>query len=135
MELADMPKPTIIYQSRVYRSDLHENRSIAYVFGDNEHRTGFGGQAKEMRGEPNAIGIATLREPGYPWSDDNYEHNCSVIDADLMKLWNWGPTIIVFPSDGIGTGLALLREEAPRTFEYLNTKLLEMFGIKNGGVK
>jgi hypothetical protein len=30
-----------------------------YVFGDNGRRIGFGGQAKEMRGEPNAIGVAT----------------------------------------------------------------------------
>jgi hypothetical protein len=33
------------------------------VFGDNGRRIGFGGQAKEMRGEPNAIGVATNWEP------------------------------------------------------------------------
>lgn len=41
----------------IKRQDLKSNPNTQYLFGDNLKRSGFGGQAKEMRGEPNAIGI------------------------------------------------------------------------------
>ena len=53
----------IIYQKFIYRSDLKANPSVLYLFGDNLQRVGLGGQAKEMRGEPNAVGIATKKAP------------------------------------------------------------------------
>jgi hypothetical protein len=51
----------------IYRRDLRANPESLYLFGDNTKRVGIGGQAREMRGEPNAVGIATKNAPGsYP---------------------------------------------------------------------
>ena len=36
----------IIFQKMIYREDLIRNRSVIYVFGDNDLRIGKGGQAK-----------------------------------------------------------------------------------------
>lgn len=33
----------IIFQKRIYRIDLTRNPHIHYLFGDNEHRSGYGG--------------------------------------------------------------------------------------------
>jgi hypothetical protein len=49
----------IIYQKFIRRQDLRNNRDKFYVFGDNMQRIGYGGQARDMRGEPNAIGAVT----------------------------------------------------------------------------
>lgn len=111
---------TLLLQYRIYRADLRANPGVLYVFGDNEFRTGFGGQAGEMRGEPNAVGIATLKAPGQFWSDDQFAGNRYIIDA----LRN-GETI-VFPLDGVGTGLARLEQSAPETFKHLQRRIAEL---------
>lgn len=123
----------IIYQSRVYRPDLEANPTVLYVFGDNVMRAGLGGQAKEMRGEPNAFGVATLEAPGVPWTDEGFTGNCQAIDTDLRNLYYRRDQFeaVVFPIDGIGTGLSLLNTEAPRTFAYLNDLLKNLFNIRN----
>lgn len=115
----------LILQSRIYRADLKANPAALYVFGDNEERWGLGGQAREMRGEPNAHGVATLKAPGVFWTDDEFTRQCAVIDVDMLlpfKRLRDGVTI-VFPLDGIGTGLADLAARAPRTFAYLQTQI------------
>lgn len=118
----------VILQSRIYRADLKANPGIAYVFGDNEERWGLGGQAAEMRGEPNAVGVATLKAPGVFWSDGNY----ATIYRDMapLVLALRDGHLIVFPLDGIGTGLADLERRAPHTFAYLQTQvdLLKQIG-------
>ena len=70
--------PQVIYQHRIYRSDLVENRECFYVFGDNLRREGLGGQAGEMRGEPNAIGVATKHAPGM--DDDDFWTHQEIVD-------------------------------------------------------
>jgi len=52
------------------------------------------------------------------------------INSDINKIKNDG-RIIVFPKDGLGTGLAKLKEHAPRTYDYLKQRLLEEFGFDN----
>jgi len=128
---------TIDYQKFIMRKDLKNNPDKIYVFGDNDHRSGYGGQAKEMRGESNAIGIRVKKSPSMSsnafYTDDEYSNNIKKISDDLITLYNASHyKIIVFPSNGIGTGYAMLSKTAPRTFLFLNTKLYEMFGIHNG---
>ena len=127
----------IIYQKVIKRSDLQANPGLLYVFGDNHFRKGLGGQAKEMRGEPNAFGVRTKKTPWDCFEDNIADLNQfkSGIDVDLGELKragsyydNYWPRIVVFPTDGIGTGLAKL---PPNFLEYLNKKLLEV-GIING---
>ena len=109
----------IYFQHRIYRSDLRNNPNHLFVFGDNLARVGLGGQAKEMRGEPNAIGVATKRSPYEYLYDKDYDewfnkefHTIRYIE-DLAECG----TMLVYPSDGIGTGLAKLDQTAPKIYE------------------
>lgn len=122
----------LILQSRIYRADLKANPDVLYVFGDNEIRRGYGGQAAEMRNEPNAIGVATLAAPGAFWTDANADHQNAVIDADMAPLFDalrQGRTVI-FPLDGIGTGLADLARRSPITFKHLQARVAELKAIR-----
>jgi len=126
----------INYQPYIKRSDLQINKGFIFVFGDNDQRSGFGGQAKEMRGEPNAIGIRVKKRPsldtGSFYTDDEYADNIKKITEDLNHLEIISKNkIIVFPSSGIGTGFANLKISAPRTFDYLTSQLKQKFDIHN----
>lgn len=115
----------IITQKFIFRSDLQANTSVLYLFGDNLVRTGYGGQAKEMRDEPNAVGIATKRAPGRRdqdyFSDDTIEANKDLLDADFMPAYVHVAMrgLLVIPADGLGTGLSELPTRAPLTNQYL----------------
>lgn len=116
----------IIYQRLIYREDLRANPDVLYVFGDNVERKGFAGQAKEMRGEPNAIGVATKWAPysddSAYFSDDQYDQIVSIIDNDLGKariLSDYSFGTIIVPLDGIGTGLSQLPTRAPQIYKYI----------------
>jgi len=118
----------LILQSRIYRADLKANPGVLYVFGDNERRYGLGGQAAEMRNEPNAVGVATLHAPGVFWTDENAAIQCAVISDDMAPLFDalrTGRTVI-FPLDGIGTGLADLARRSPITFNHLQQRVGEL---------
>jgi hypothetical protein len=106
----------LLKQKWITRADLQANPTWWYCFGDNLQRIGRGGQAKEMRGEPNAIGIATKASP-WEYLNDNihfylaaqeFAHVFNQIDTFLA----FGDTV-VFPEDGFGTGLADLATRAP----------------------
>ncbi len=115
----------LIFQKRIYREDLQANPHITYVFGDNEQRTGMGGQAGEMRGEPNAFGIPTKKAPNNLscsfWNDKDYDDKCMVLRLKFFELETklFGKGFVVFPLDGIGTGLSDLPNRAPRIYQYL----------------
>lgn len=131
-----MTKPRIIYQKWIKRDDLRANPDLIYIFGDNANRIGLGGQAAAMRGEPNAIGIATLWAPGDPFSDFEIGAVMRIIDQDISKVEIrmdlFDLDTVVFPMDGIGTGLANMIVHCPQAKEYLDTQLLVRLGIKNG---
>jgi len=119
---------SVVWQERIVRSDLQANPDVIYLFGDNLLQKGLGGQAKEMRGEPNAIGIPTKKAPNNNASafmtDDEYDSNVQAIDQAFAQI-PVGKKIVI-PSAGLGTGLARLEEKAPRTFAYLQQKLSEL---------
>lgn len=126
------------YMEYITRKDVQNSidRNV-FVFGDNDKRIGYGGQAKEMRGEPNAIGIRVKKAPSMDpsafYTDNEYSENIRKINEDLIHLGKMahGKTII-FPVAGIGTGMAKLQITAPRTFEYLTNALSKIFDIDNG---
>jgi hypothetical protein len=123
---------TVIYQKFVFRSDLQANPAALYLFGDNTIRVGYGGQAKEMRDEPNAVGVATKRAPGRQdkdyFSDDTFEENCSIIDTDILPAFVHVALrgTLIIPADGLGTGLSELPQRAPRTNAYLEAWLTRL---------
>lgn len=98
-----------------------------FVFGDNMHHAGLGGQAKEMRGERNTVGIPTKWRPstkeGSFFADDDLDRVRAEIDEAfgrlIMHIATGGG--VVWPIDGIGTGLAELPKRAPLIWEYIET--------------
>lgn len=115
----------------ITRKHVRAHPDKIFLFGDNLRRTGYGGQAKAMRGEPNAIGVPTKKkstnDPEAFFTDDELEQNKAAIDRALEQLADCKDgTVIVIPSAGLGTGLADLLSRAPKTFEYLEIRLAEL---------
>lgn len=112
----------------ITRQMLRNEPDKIFLFGDNLLRSGLGGQAAEMRGEPNAIGIPTKRAPNMRpesfFSDDDYINNIKSIDDAIGSIPP--DKIIVMPQDGLGTGRAKLQQKAPKTYAYLQNKLNEL---------
>ena len=122
-------KPSIEYMDFINRETVKANPDKIFVFGDNDIREGLGGQAKEMRGESNAIGIVTKKSPQTTddayYTDDEFDLNKTKINIDIKNVMGEikkGKTV-VFPSNGIGTGLAKLKEKAPKTFKFLQASI------------
>lgn len=123
----------IIYQYRIARADLVANAGFVYVFGDNVARYGYAGQAADCRGMPNAHGIATLWEPGKHFDDRDYQKITAILIEDIDKLCDFAEDAdgVVFPLDGIGTGLARMQEEAPACYDFMCGYLEMKLGIIN----
>lgn len=93
-----------------------------FVFGDNAERWGRGGQAAVCRDHPQAIGVATLWSPGEFFSDTSLAKK--VVQDDLAKVraaLDAGHDVY-WPSAGIGTGLARLKERAPELFAFIEAE-------------
>ena len=111
----------VIRASWITRDMVRANPDTLYVFGDNMERRGYGGQAKEMRGEPNAIGVPTKWAPGRRARDyfsnddllnrDVYHAICEAFDKIHVAL-DAGRDVVI-PTDGLGTGLAELPIRVP----------------------
>ncbi len=123
---------------RYSRQDLRSNPEKLFVFGDNYARAGFGGQAREARGEPNAVGIATKKAPTYEdkdfLTDAEYVQNIHVIFADFKPVLAalQQSRTVVWPEDGIGTGIAGLPARAPLTLRFIHTlieSLKTVYGV------
>ena len=124
--------PRIEIRDHITRADVRAEKDKIFLFGDNLTGRGFGGQAKEMRGEQNAVGIPTKKAPSNNpnsfFTDKEFSPNKQAIDEAVGKIPP--DKIIVIPKAGLGTGLAQLEEKAPETFAYLNEKLAEI-GFNN----
>ena len=124
---------TIIFKEYISREYVKENPNFFFVFGDNDERAGYGGQAKEMRGAPNAIGIRTKHAPRNSstayYNDDNYIENCRKIkeDIDTIKFKLNAGFIIVFPDAGVGSGLSAMEKYAPITYKYIQSELNKLY--------
>ena len=113
----------------ITREFVRANPDKLFLFGDNELRTGMGGQARHMRGEPNAHGIRTKfaphSRPDAFWSDKDFDANCDMISLDLVvpELWLVANKDVIIPQHDLGTGRARLNELAPETFKYLQNRI------------
>lgn len=118
----------VIERARYSRRDLQANPGVLFVFGDNMEERGLGGQAKEARGEPNAVGIPTKwqptrRESAY-FSDGDLARVKPRIDAAFARLEAHlaGGGDVVWPKDGVGTGLADLPSRSPMIHGYIQER-------------
>ncbi len=116
---------SVEYRNFIDRGMLFREPKNLFVFGDNLERRGFGGQAKEMRGQANAVGIPTKRKPTMEPGAFLYDHDVvewfEECQPDFKRLLLHRGTIII-PKQGIGTGRARLKENSP-----LIHKLLRVF--------
>lgn len=122
----------IEYRKHITRQMLRDEPEKLFVFGDNMARKGLGGQAAEMRGEPNAVGIPTKYSPEMFktsfFHDTDFDKLKSRIDEpfDILKEHVKAGCIVVWPKDDIGTGRAQLRKRAPHIFWYIDAKRREL---------
>ncbi len=103
----------------ITREMVRAEPDTLFVFGDSFERRGFGGQAMEMRGEPNAVGIPTKRRP--TMNEDAFfkEKHFDIVKPVITdRFWKLADHIrsggcVVWPENGIGSGLAQLWKRAP----------------------
>lgn len=115
--------------------ECRSNPNKLYVFGDNTLRKGNGGQAV-IREARNVIGVATKKLPGV--SDESYFSDKSeeavIIMTDLLEIINEyklrNYEVIVFPADGLGTGLSAMPTRSPKLFKWMNETISFIFGIE-----
>ena len=116
------------------REQVARQQDKVFLFGDNTydrtktHHIPRFTQAV-IRGLPNAIGIDTKKArwtsaESY-FSDDDFDIFKAQVDAAIAQAKASGK-IIVIPADGIGTGKAMLKEKAPRCFDYLQSELQKL---------
>lgn len=113
--------------------DVKSMPNYLFIFGDNDIKRGKRGQAI-ICGEPNAMGIPTKKEPNNKitsfYRDVEYNENIRKIDqainAILCEVTNKNYDGIVLPKDGFGTGLAKLNIYAPKTLEYIQSRINEL---------
>lgn len=115
----------------ITRDMVQAEPDARFVFGDNAARVGLGGQAKAMRGEPNAIGVATKRHcfggSDQFFSDDQVDA-LAIVDKDIdlvVTALSQGRTVYV-PLDGLGTGLSELPSRAPALHKHIVGRFREM---------
>lgn len=125
------PSGVMVWRDRISREFVRLHPKDVFLFGDNLERRGLGGQAAEMRGEPNAVGIPTKRSPAMTpdafFSDDmpDYAEVVRKIDACLRHASGLAVLLggrIIVPA-GLGQGLAELPRRAPRLWLWLAGEL------------
>ncbi len=122
----------IVRERLITRQMVREHPDWLFVFGDNLARVGYGGQAREMRDEPNAVGIPTKKLP-------TMTENAFFSDADFagfrseaapefrrLALHLRSGGIVVWPTAGVGTGLADLQRRAPRIWGSLQRAIAKL---------
>ena len=120
------------YVKHISRPMVRSQPDTLFVFGDNILRKGYGGQAAAMRGEPNSVGIPTKKAPSNQdaafFTDGDFEAAKIEIDLAISRLKEHLKSggLVVWPEDGIGTGLADLENRAPEIWEYLEECRLQI---------
>lgn len=121
----------VLRATLITREYVRANPTMMFVFGDNMARRGYGGQAKAMRNEPNAIGVPTKWTPSLEDAAYFYDADWDqlmVRDAIMRAFQQIENALtlghdVVIPSDGLGTGLADLPKRGPRIFEYIEKRI------------
>ncbi len=120
-------------RKHITREMMRAEPDTLFVFGDNMKERGLGGQAAEMRGEPNAVGIPTKWSPSMYakafFSNGDLPAVEALIRARFQRLSNhlkFGGDV-VWPADGIGTGLAELPKRAPAIWQLIESGRRDLF--------
>ena len=125
---------SILLQNRFSIEDCSNHLDRVFIFGDNLIQKGKGGQAI-IRDCHNAYGIPTKRLPSMDsdsfFNDefDEYEAVKSAIEKLAVMKYSRKEVTFVFPTDGLGTGLAQMKTKSPKLFKYMNEQLNKHFGV------
>ena len=130
-----------IYEGFWTRDEVARDVDSVYIFGDNckDALGTFVPTTTQacIRFLPNAIGLSTKKDRY--WANQSYFSNedldlfTVLVEATIALIKvniELGKTI-VFPADGLGTGKAMLKEKAPKCWEYLCKRLKEEFDYNN----
>lgn len=124
----------ILYTNELSIQKCRANPEHIHVFGDNLAGYGTAGQAC-IRNEPNAFGIPTKRYPSMKAGSFFTDKSCErehVLKA-LRELYTIGKNrTIVFPVNGIGTGMVNMPGSSPKLFAEMSDILFKHFNIRNG---
>ena len=131
-----------IHQGFWTRDEVARDTESIYVFGDNaeDAYTNFYPSRTQavIRGLSNSFGLVTKRNRGTAYESYFYDSDLSYfkpvieVTIEVLKMYQEEGKTITFPSDGIGTGKAMLREKAPLCWDYLCKRLKEEFNYNNG---
>jgi hypothetical protein len=125
------------------REQVAEDNNNAYLFGDNlndKYNTKYIPLQTQavIRGLPNAFGIVTKKDRktniNSYLTDQNFDEIKNDIDKTLDEAIDYAKKHngkIIIPSHGIGTGKADLKNKAPKIFEYINHKLVQLQNQEN----
>ena len=127
----------ILIQTEYYNiTQCNDNPTTLYIFGDNVVKFGKGGQAT-IRDCPNTFGIPTKMFPSTSIDSyfiDSNDNSYEYIDNSLIELYNIYKSnkynTIIFPKDGLGTGLSKMPFYAPKMFKRFCEDLYDKFNIK-----
>lgn len=120
------------------RQSAQLDNSFTYIFGDNtqdrlhtKHIPKY--TQAVIRGLSNAVGIDTKKnrftsQQSFFTNDDLFIFKANVERA-IGEIKSIGKPVAI-PSNGIGTGKAMLKQKAPLLFDYLSKRLMEEFGFK-----
>lgn len=120
------------FMEHITREIVRAQREKLFCFGDNLKRIGLGGQAKEMRGEPNSIGLPTKIAPCNSETCFLTDSDLAIVikatssDIDTLFLAIGHGVTIVWPKAGIGTGLAQLSQRAPKIKQFYDWLLEDL---------
>jgi hypothetical protein len=113
------------------RQQVATQTDKVFLFGDNTNDRTVTKYVPSMtqaviRGLPNAIGVDTKKDRGTSatsyLTDADFDAFKNHVDSQIKLAKDSGKTIVI-PADGIGTGKAMLKEKAPKLFEYLQQEL------------
>lgn len=113
------------------REQVMKEVDKVFLFGDNTNdrvNTKYIPSSTQavIRGLNNAIGIDTKKDRGTSptsyFTNTDFEVFKKQVDQVIEQAKQSGKTIVI-PVDGIGTGKAMLKERAPKLFDYLQQEL------------
>lgn len=122
----------IHYEPHISRAMLRAEPDTLWVFADNLMQLGSSGQAGQMRGEPNAIGIPTRRAPysgpeGEFSDRDMVEFVCVAAEPfGILNAHLAAGGLVVWPAEGIGTSRAHMEHRAPRIWAALQRAMRKL---------
>ncbi len=129
-----------LYQGKWTVEDALDNPNMLFIFGSNDQdyiKWLKGEKLKPGKGQAviqcqkNALGIPTKKRPNKKedafYNDKELHKNRKKIKQAInnikIAVEKEGYLAVVFPSDGLGTGLAKLPVKAPKTYEFLNQEI------------